>query len=42
MVESVMLLSPFLFAGDFLSFPFLITGGLIVLSVIGISKAKRY
>lgn len=30
-VESVLLLSPFLFAGDFVSYPFIISGGTIVI-----------
>lgn len=32
-LESVLLLSPFLFAGDFLFFPFMLTGGLLAITV---------
>lgn len=37
-LESILLMSPFLFVGDFLFFPFLIIGGVMSLALVGLTR----
>ncbi len=39
-IESILLLSPFLFAGDFLFYPFMLLGGIFSIVLAGIIKLK--